>query len=171
MLKHSISISGFMALIDIATFDRRVETLGYETLAASAVRQTQQGRMFAWGCPEGSFRIRMVIAPPKTDFRPVESTAGEITTSGNLCISSYENLLYAAQFLQVPFPIIEGSIFDDVTLSIAPGHYAVDVHRMFKWEHGEQYPAELNEGDNFVLVLKPMAANAHKKPYEKVPWT
>jgi hypothetical protein len=159
-----------MALVDVATFDRHVDNLSYEAVAVSVVRQTQQERMFAWGCPEGGFQIRVASTLDETACRPVESIEGVIRTSGNLCITSYGNLLFVAQFAQSPFPH-EEPMFGDALLSVAPGRYAIEVHRMFQWEHGEQYPDELNEGDNFVIVLKPITSQVQKKPYQQIPWT
>jgi hypothetical protein len=169
-LKHSPTKPGFMALINVATFDRHIDVLNYEALEASVVRQSQQNRVFAWGCPEGAFQLRITSTLDKTSFHSVESIEGTIETSGDLCVSSSGNLLLNAQFPNSQFPRVE-PMFGDAALSITPGRYSVEVHRMFKWKHGEQYADEFNEGDNFVIVLKPLSSESGKKPYLKIPWT
>jgi hypothetical protein len=168
-LTHATSISGYLALIDLGSFDKCVGALEIKDLMASAVRQMQLERIFAWGCPEGNFKIQ-ITTQEDVSFRSVESTEGAITTTGKLCLTSYGNLLQAAQLPDSPFPQIENTVFSDAPLSIAPGRYSIRVHCMFKWDHQSQYAEELNEGHNYVIVLQPIASLAKKKSHQKIPW-
>jgi len=156
----------YMAVLDIATYDKDMADWDYHRLTAKIASQMEQERIFAWGCPECDLQIRITANPPSgSNFHPVESVSGFLATSGQLCFTSYDNLTMCAQFKEYHFPDHE-----DRPFTIEPGRYQITVHRMFHWQHGEQSPESIEEGDHFIIALRPAPSSAPSLRFDSVPW-
>ena len=160
----------YMALLDLRAYDKDLPDWNYTSITRKILREARKERIFAWGCPEHGFQIRITRQTPKPrNFRSVETAKGVVTTSGALCLTSYSHLTYCAQISEAHLPQLDASAFSDVAFSIEPGRYEVRVYRMFPWDHHEQF-AKLNKGDNYVVHLREIHATKPHVTVEWVPW-
>jgi hypothetical protein len=156
----------YMAVLDIATYDKDMADWDYERLTTKIASQMEQERIFAWGCPEGDLQIRITAnLPSGSSFHPIESVSGFLATSGQLCFTSYDNLTMCAQFEKYHFPEHK-----DHPFTVDPGRYQITVYRMFHWQHGEDSYESIEEGDHFIIVLRPAPSSAPSLRFDSVPW-
>lgn len=168
VFEHSAD-PAFMAVLDMATYESFLPGWDWPSLTLKVASQMSQERIFAWGCPEFTLNVRITMTSPgHSSFHPVESVSGFLVTSGQLCFTSYENIGYCAQFEDKHFPLHE-----DHPLLVNPGRYQIEVHRMFQWRHGQQFPEfadAIGDGDHFVIVLTPAGDSMPPKHFDCVPW-
>lgn len=159
-----------MAILDPWSYDKDLPDWGYMSLTRKILRQSGQERIFAWGCPEHGFQIRITRrAPKRGNFRPIETAKGVVTTSGALCLTSYKHLTHCAQIPEAELPQLDASTFSDVAFSVEPGRYEIAVYMMFAWDHEEQF-AKLNRGDNYVVHLREIRGTERRAMAGWVPW-
>jgi hypothetical protein len=148
----------YIALLDLRSYEKDLPDWDYNSITRKILHQMEQERIFAWGCPEDGFQIRLTRrSPQRGNFRPKETARGIITTSGALCLTSYSHLTYCAQFGHAKLPQLDASQFSDVAFSVEPGRYEITVYVMFAWDHYEQF-AKLNKGDNYTVYLRQVPA-------------
>ena len=166
MLFEHTSDPAYMAIVDVATYDKDMADWDYSRLTAKIACQMEQERIFAWGCPEYPLQVHITTHTPNaSDFHPTESVVGFLTTSGGLCFTSYDNLTMCAQFEEYHFPS-----HDDHPFTVELGRYQITVHRMFHWKHGAQFPDTVNDGDHYIIVLCPAPSSASPVHFDSVPW-
>ena len=156
----------FMAVLDMAAYESFLPGWDWPGLTLKVAQQMSQERIFAWGCPEFDVQVRITMtAPEDSSFHPVESTSGFLVTSGRLCFTSYDSIAGCAQFKDWHFPLHE-----DRPLLVNPGRYQMDVHRMFQWRHGQQFPDVIGDGDHYIVVLRLAKTAMPPKHFDCVPW-
>ena len=127
----------YFGIVDCASYEGFIggEYWRYQTLTELIVRQMNQERLFAWGCPEGRWRIRFSRHPlPALPIGPHEF-AGFVQTTGGLCLSCYDGFAACADFKDQRLPYTS----QDWSFSAPPGRYRVPVRQLFEWDGYEQF--------------------------------
>ena len=175
--KHSTEHAGFMAVIDLGTYKVDVSKerekffqeltnqvrLGVskapDTFFQEFIKQVRLERAFAWGCPEQDFAVKVTVKPPAEPSAAVQSAVGYLTTSGRVCLTSYDHLAFCAEYPQFKLPQLEASRFSDRVCTVKPGRYKITVEQQFKWTPGDQFSMPLNESvKNYVIHIEPAGA-------------
>lgn len=118
---------GCLALIDPKAYDSFVsENWELEQLLAHFVSQSNQSRMVAWGCVSGNWRVEIVWG--NTNLSGYLEFSSQIVSSGQLLLTTYDDLTMAAQFEDVSLPEPHAAEYQ---FDVAAGEYCVRVVQIF----------------------------------------
>ena len=145
----------FLGIVDCASYESFIgEQWDWCSLVALVVRQMNQERVFAWGCPEGRWKLQFSRKPLPGSPAGVRDLIGYVKATGGLCLTSLDGFAMCAQFSNYHLPL-EG---DDWPFSAPSGRYKVTVRQLFRWNGRAQFPSdefpdEQAGGINYLISL------------------
>ncbi len=150
-----------LGLVDCDTYESFIGDWNWENLTELIVRQMNQERLFAWGCPEGRWTLQFSRRSLPTLPVGVHEFAGHVQTAGALCLTGSDGFEMCAQFPESRLPLEQ-----DWKFSTPPGRYRVTVRQLFKWSGRAQFPCdefpdETAEGLNYLISF---VADNESKP-------
>jgi hypothetical protein len=160
--------AAYLAIVDVERYAKDLPDWNYDSLTKKIIKDMSDGRIVAWGCPDGPVRVRLTTRARSSTMTAKTNAKhmATLVTRGKLCLVGYTSLTMCAQFGDQAFPQ-----HGDLLFSLTPGTYAVTVHRLFAHRAGEQFPEEddLPAGDHYVVSLVPARA-AKRMKHRTVPW-
>ena len=138
----------YLGIVDCQSYESFIGEWTWENLTELIVRQMNQQRLFAWGCPEGRWSIQFTRRPLTPTPVGTHEYAGYVRTTGSLCLTSLDGFAMCAQFSEYHLPLDQ-----DWAFSVPPGRYLVTVRQLFKWNGqgqspSDEFPEETAEGLN-----------------------
>ena len=79
-----------LCIVDVSSYE--AYTAGLHRLTGSIIRQMNQERLFAWGCPEGRWLVRFSQRPLPDQPTGFREFTGFIRTTGDLCFGNSDGL-------------------------------------------------------------------------------
>ena len=145
----------YLGIVDCQSYESFIGDWNWENLTELIVRQMNQQRVFAWGCPEGRWNVQFTRRPLMPSPIGTHEFTGYVQTTGRLCLTSLDGFSMCAQFQKYHLPLEE-----DWAFSVPPGRYRVTVRQLFKWNGGgqcpcDEFPDERAEGLNYLISLVP----------------
>ena len=172
----------YLALVDADSYQFFASSkLDYHGMLSHLGKQMAKHACVAWGCPETTLTIRLVLSRDHTAFESVTQYATGfqrwIRTSGRLCFSSHEDLYRCATDAKRSLFSFPRTKSPDPFLSrqfvVPPGLYSIIVLRHFGWFEGDQDAPQICNGTHYTVILRLYQDESHVGPLtppSSIPW-